>query len=814
MAGVLIDYPLDIPYQLVVEFSEDDLVYTLARDQAEEDQAASDFAYHGVNMANVRFIRAVTDAPYTRDYGPWNIFDGNGDAAIVNHIYEVDNPNDDMIPQVIGDHFGVRVYDLGLIHVGGNYQSDGHGTTITTRMVYDYNFGFDEAEIDSIMEAFLGIERNTCLPYFGPWTTHHVDCWAKLLTPEKIVFKRVPPSDPNYEFVESNVNIIASLETCFGRPYEIFRVDQVGEENYTNSLIINGKVYVPLNETTNDAPALAMFAEALPGYEIIGSGNWNWSYGNALHCRTKEMADLQMLYVDHAPLLDTDQTTGVYRVDVLIHDHSNAGLVPDSLSLFWRRGIDPQFHELPLTVAAGPDSFYAEIPAQPLGSIIEYYLRAADGSGRIEFHPLVGAHGPHRFRVKVDDEPPAIDHDPVMDITELAWPFTIRAVVTDDVAVPEAAVEWFLNGEAQPSLTMVKREGWFIYETTFEGNAWEGDVIEYRIVATDGMNVSHDPAMGYHSFNIIPAQPLLIWNPDPTPSSGEVMHQLLVDLSVPHAYLTDNEMPLLLNYDCAFIFLGIFDLNRVLSFEESVILVEYLAAGGDVYMEGADCWNYDPYSDIYMGLFGLTGSGDGTNDLINLEGIPGTLGDGMSFSYSGENNFMDELMPGPGAEGYLRNPNDGHYHAVANRAGARRTIACSFEFGGLDDGDAPSTKRELLTRYTQFFEFPWPTGIPGHDDIVNGVPERTALFANYPNPFNGATRIRFDLASPGHLRLSIYDLRGRLVRRLLDHHIEAGRHQVGWDQRDGAGQRSSSGIYFVRLETADVSASRRLVIIR
>ena len=47
---------------------------------------------------------------------------------------------------------------------------------------------------------------------------------------EKIVIKRVPPQNPDYEFVESNVDLIASLETPFGRPYRIFRVDELGEE--------------------------------------------------------------------------------------------------------------------------------------------------------------------------------------------------------------------------------------------------------------------------------------------------------------------------------------------------------------------------------------------------------------------------------------------------------------------------------------------------------------------------------------------------------------------------------------------------------
>jgi hypothetical protein len=426
----------------------------------------------------------------------------------------------------------------------------------------------------------------------------------------------------------------------------------------------------------------------------------------------------------------------------------------------------------------------------------------------------VGALGPHRFSVRVDDEPPLIDHDPIANISELAWPPSAVAAITDDVAVPEASVEWLLNGDAQASLSMAKREGWFIYDAAFAGVVEEGDVVEYRIAATDGANMSYDPSGGYHSFTIVPPQPVVIWNPDPTPFSGEAMHQLLTDLSVPHDYVTDIDMPSLVNYGCAFIFLGVFDLNRVLSFEESEALAEYLAVQGDVYMEGGDCWNYDPYSGLYLSLFGLAGSADGTDDLFDLIGIPGTLGDGLSFGYSGENAFMDELMPAPGAEAFFRNPADDRYHAVSCQEGARRTLACSFEFGGLYDVGGPSAKQELVRRYAQFFELPTVTGVPSEKGVAAAPPQRTALLPNYPNPSNPRTEIRFDLAASGRLRLSIYDLHGRLVRRLLDRPTEAGRHSAGWDGRDEAGLGAGSGVYFVRLETADFFASRKLILIR
>ena len=94
------------------------------------------------------------------------------------------------------------------------------------------------------------------------------------------------------------------------------------------------------------------------------------------------------------------------------------------------------------------------------------------------------------------------------------------------------------------------------------------------------------------------------------------------------------------------------------------------------------------------------------------------------------------------------------------------------------------------------------------------LPARTALLPNAPNPFNPRTVIQFDLARAGRLRLSIYDLRGRQVRRLVDGSLPAGRHQVTWDGRNGAGHRVSSGSYLYRLVGDGVVQERKMLLVK
>ena len=94
------------------------------------------------------------------------------------------------------------------------------------------------------------------------------------------------------------------------------------------------------------------------------------------------------------------------------------------------------------------------------------------------------------------------------------------------------------------------------------------------------------------------------------------------------------------------------------------------------------------------------------------------------------------------------------------------------------------------------------------------APVRVELLPNLPNPFNPSTSIRFALPVPARARLVIYDLRGRLVRALLDSQVEAGFHRREWDGRDEQGREVASGVYFVQLRSGADTRSQRMVLVR
>ena len=81
---------------------------------------------------------------------------------------------------------------------------------------------------------------------------------------------------------------------------------------------------------------------------------------------------------------------------------------------------------------------------------------------------------------------------------------------------------------------------------------------------------------------------------------------------------------------------------------------------------------------------------------------------------------------------------------------------------------------------------------------VAGAPESFSLSQNYPNPFNPQTTVSYQLAAPGRVAVTVYDLLGREVARLADETQEAGYYERSWD----AGN-SPSGIYYVRMIVSD-----------
>ena len=80
------------------------------------------------------------------------------------------------------------------------------------------------------------------------------------------------------------------------------------------------------------------------------------------------------------------------------------------------------------------------------------------------------------------------------------------------------------------------------------------------------------------------------------------------------------------------------------------------------------------------------------------------------------------------------------------------------------------------------------------------IPRRFELAQNYPNPFNPSTTIRFSLPSPSHVRLSVHNMLGQEIARLVDMQMAAGAYASVWDGRTQSGLTAATGMYICRLQ--------------
>lgn len=97
---------------------------------------------------------------------------------------------------------------------------------------------------------------------------------------------------------------------------------------------------------------------------------------------------------------------------------------------------------------------------------------------------------------------------------------------------------------------------------------------------------------------------------------------------------------------------------------------------------------------------------------------------------------------------------------------------------------------------------------------IEVVPQRFTLFQNYPNPFNPETNISFALPEDGKVNLKIYNLKGQLIKVLVNQKLSPGIHTLTWDGKDESGKDLPSGIYFYRLIAGEYSEAKKMVRIK
>ncbi len=379
-----------------------------------------------VPHTNVKFIEEPFNSIWVRDYGAHTVYKNDvEDICLVDWIYNRPRPNDDIMPDAQGDFTTVPVYSTSqapndLVNTGGNWMVDGAGTAFASELILEENepgnpynvTAKTEAQIDQIVEDFMGINRYikmTVLPYDD---IHHIDMHMKLLDEETLLIGQYPTGVADGPQIEANLQyVLSNYNSVYGTPYKVIRIPMPPStgglhpnnggsyRTYANNVFVNKTVIVPSYRTEYDTIAQRILAESLPGYnikyiDVDNSGANLISNGGAIHCITNAIGVSDPLLIRHQSLVDTYNQTTPYSVVAFIKHASGIS----NATLHYSLDGGTNYTAVSMT-SIGNDQFSAAIPAQTAGSEIYYYIHATAVSGKQQVRPIVAPDGYFHFKV-------------------------------------------------------------------------------------------------------------------------------------------------------------------------------------------------------------------------------------------------------------------------------------------------------------------------------------------------------------------------------------------------------------------------------
>tara|TARA_R110002072_G_scaffold85225_3_gene193073 strand:+ start:40192 stop:41937 length:1746 start_codon:yes stop_codon:yes gene_type:complete len=373
----------------------------------------------GIDLTNVIFMDAPWNSIWIRDYAGNTIYSNDvGERAITDWIYNRPRPDDDAIPSAHASLLGLPIYITNtgtndLVNTGGNYMSDGLGNAFASSLILNENepgnpYGVSpktEAQIDAIMQEYMGIENYIKMDVLPYDVIHHIDMHMKLLDEETLLVSKYPQGVADGPQIEANIDyVLSNFQSPFGTPYDVKWIDAPPSTSgsypdtgghyrtFSNSVIVNKTIMVPTYRPEVDAPALAYYQELMPGYNIVGidvdnPGENLISQLGALHCITHTIGVDEPLWIVHQPV---DESTPGATVEITamikhISDISNA-------KVFWREEGSTNFSETSMTFVSD-DNWTANITMPTANTNIEYYIWAEANSGKSIARPIVAPQG-------------------------------------------------------------------------------------------------------------------------------------------------------------------------------------------------------------------------------------------------------------------------------------------------------------------------------------------------------------------------------------------------------------------------------------
>ncbi|HSG29046.1 MAG TPA: FG-GAP-like repeat-containing protein, partial [Candidatus Krumholzibacterium sp.] len=244
-------------------------------------------------------------------------------------------------------------------------------------------------------------------------------------------------------------------------------------------------------------------------------------------------------------------------------------------------------------------------------------------------------------------------------------------------------------------------------------------------------------------------------------------------------------------------------------------VVDDMDQDGDVELV-ACCWDQNVYiwdieAELYYGYRAWNGFHGNilNNGWVEHPDLTGSENIACAFSLEGGQVILNwTVIAGIDSWDLLRSSGDGQFELLAKDLTPDQAGMLIYADPVVEEGLVYNYRLEASSDRDLYAE-------------ANGIeiPVRTArLYQNYPNPFNPTTRMAYTVpgssSSAKNVLLTVYDVRGALVKTLVNGPVSGGRHIVTWDGTNNRGEPVSSGVYFSRLATGGTKEVKKMLLLR
>ena len=285
------------------------IVWIVVSGASQQAAATSALSAAGADLSRVEFLTAPTNSIWIRDYGPRFVVEDR-ELAIVDHTYNRPRPQDDLVPGVVATDWSVPLYDIGLVHGGGNFHLFSDGEAFMTELVLAENPTLTATEIENRYAEFQNLDL-TIWPGF-PTTydsTRHIDMWFLPVRDRVAIVNEYDAGQGGGTPRTITEGAVVDLES---RGYTVLRLPgwRTGGTHYTyaNAVVLNDVVLIPEYTAypVQNGLARTTYEAAFPGRTIVPiDADAIVGLAGVFHCIVMHVPDPDWLFADDFETEDT-----------------------------------------------------------------------------------------------------------------------------------------------------------------------------------------------------------------------------------------------------------------------------------------------------------------------------------------------------------------------------------------------------------------------------------------------------------------------------------------------------------------------------